>query len=71
VFVPETSPNSFPALPVREGERVLVWFARFDSSDDHAAAKGAITEALAPLAPLLERPDEMLRLAPTGRSELR
>ena len=28
-FVTEPSENTFPALPVREGENVLVWFAAF------------------------------------------
>ncbi|MEP6896186.1 MAG: NIPSNAP family protein, partial [Chloroflexota bacterium] len=32
-FVTEDSPNSFPALPVREGENVFVWFAGFQSLD--------------------------------------
>jgi hypothetical protein len=29
-FVAEQSENTFPALPVREGENVFVWFARFN-----------------------------------------
>jgi NIPSNAP len=29
-FVTEHSGNTFPALPVREGENVFVWFARFN-----------------------------------------
>jgi hypothetical protein len=29
-FVTEDSENTFPALPVREGEKVFVWFARFN-----------------------------------------
>lgn len=28
-FVTEASPNTFPALPVREGENVFVWFAAY------------------------------------------
>src|SRR5437879_13653577 len=28
-LVTEQSENTFPALPVREGENVFVWFARF------------------------------------------
>jgi hypothetical protein len=28
-YVTEPSENNFPALPVREGENVFVWFARF------------------------------------------
>src|SRR5947209_641204 len=30
-FVTENSANNFPALPVREGEHVFVWFSRFPS----------------------------------------
>src|SRR5205823_6411868 len=31
-FVTEHSENTFPALPVREGENVFVWFARFNDA---------------------------------------
>ena len=40
-FVTETHPNSFPALPVREGANVFVWFSVFADEMDyerHAAA---------------------------------
>ena len=30
-FLTESSPNNFPALPVREGENVFVWFSTFSS----------------------------------------
>jgi len=53
-------PNSFPRLPVREGEQVLVWFAVFA---DPAAADAV--HALVP-EPALQR----LRLEPTARSRL-
>jgi hypothetical protein len=69
-FVPETAANNF-RLPVREGEKVLVWFARFDSEADHAVKRDAIAEAAAPLRSSLEREPETLRLAPTQRSQLR
>lgn len=69
-FVPETAPNNFPRLPVREGERVLVWFARFDSEADHAALKQAMADAAAPLASMLSREPELLRLKPTRRSQI-
>jgi hypothetical protein len=61
-FVTEYAENTFPALPVREGEHVLVGFTRFptqESLDDH----------LSRLKPA-ER-SEHLRLAPTARSALR
>ena len=69
-FVPETVPNNFPRLPVREGERVLVWFARFDSEADHAALKQGMADAAAPLASMLSREPETLRLKPTLRSRI-
>lgn len=70
-FVPERSPNNFPRLPVREGERVLVWFAAFSSAADHAAQRAVIADALSPLAPFLRGKPEVLRLEPTARSQLR
>ncbi len=75
-FVTETSANTFPRLPVREGERVFVWFARFD----HAAALAAWEarrESLpdwrrddTALRTMLAGPPTLLRLAPTARSRL-
>jgi quinol monooxygenase YgiN len=70
-FVPETSANNFPRLPVREGEEVLVWFAAFSSAADHAAQRAVIADALSPLAPFLRSEPEVLRLEPTARSQLR
>jgi hypothetical protein len=69
-FVPETAPNSFPRLPVREGERMLVWFARFDSEADHAAHRRALADAAALLGSMLSREPEVLRLKPTKRSRI-
>jgi hypothetical protein len=77
-YVTEAGANTFPRLPVREGERVLVWLARFDdiaALDAHLCAlrsDAAWREALA--AAMLEeltQPPELLRLVPTARSELR
>lgn len=70
-FVPETGQNNFPRLPVREGEHVLVWFARFDSELDHARHTGALAKATEALRPSLEGNPEVLRLRPTARSQLR
>jgi hypothetical protein len=70
-FVPEKAANNYPRLPVREGERVLVWFARYDSEADRAGHAKAVTSAESALAPLLARSPEVLRLQPTDRSELR
>jgi hypothetical protein len=58
-------------LPVREGEHVLVWFTRFSSAEDYAAKRAVIVKAAEPLAPYLAKAPEILRLAPTSRSELR
>ena len=74
-LVTEHSKNTFPKLPVREGENVFVWFARF--ADEAAYDKHV--EALAisgndgvadKLAARLSTKPEVLRLAPTSRSLL-
>jgi hypothetical protein len=70
-FVPETSANNFPRLPVREHEQVLVWFTRFGSEADHAARKSQLAAAAQPLSPLVTRAPDVLRLAPTSRSLIR
>lgn len=76
-FVSEQSENTFPALPVREGENVFVWFARFSDSgacDSYLAAlarsqlwREKIAEELARR---LKGTPEILKLSPTGRSLL-
>jgi quinol monooxygenase YgiN/uncharacterized C2H2 Zn-finger protein len=76
-FVTEDSPNTFPALPVREGENVFVWFAGFQ---DQAAYERHITvlarsklwkeEISKSLKRRLKRKPELLRLTPTARSRL-
>jgi NIPSNAP len=71
-FVTEPSTNNFPRLPVREGERVLVWFAGFADRaalDRAGSTAGGLAERLAgrQAAPRLPR---LLRLAPTARSLL-
>lgn len=70
-FAPETSPNNFPRLPVREGEDVLVWFTQFGDDRERAAHEAAIATATAALNRWLARPPEVLRLSPTSRSRLR
>lgn len=73
----EPAQNTFPALPVREGENVFVVLNRF--SDEAAyerhvgerAASEHCHEAAAELAKLLSQPVETLRLVPTRRSRLR
>ena len=76
-FASEHSENTFPALPVREGENVFVWFSRFNdpvSYELHLAAlarsqrwRGEISEELARR---LKRTPEILKLSPTARSLL-
>lgn len=70
-FTTETASNNYPRLPVREGERVLVWFARFHDDADYEAKRGGIESAVAGLGSLLAKEPEVLRLEPTDRSELR
>jgi quinol monooxygenase YgiN len=76
-FVTESSPNTFPALPVREGEPVFVFFSTFR---DGAAYEQYLAElGRSPrwngdtgkaLSGRLERSPEILRLSPTARSLL-
>ncbi|HYW13581.1 MAG TPA: hypothetical protein VE871_16590, partial [Longimicrobium sp.] len=73
----ETEPgeNTFPRLPVREGEHVFVWLARYPDADAHERAVAALAHDLPwmlEVQPALERrliaPAEILRLSPTARS---
>jgi hypothetical protein len=74
-YVTEASANTFPRLPVREGEHVFVWFAAF--ADDtgyaqHLARLDATPAWRGEIAPLWARGltgrPEVIRLAPTARS---
>ena len=76
-FVTEDSPNTYPRLPVREGEHVFVWFAGFGSQgayQRHSAnlARSDIwnQDISKYLKRRLIRKPEILRLAPTPRSRL-
>lgn len=78
VYVTESAQNTFPRLPVREGEPVLVWFARFADVDAHHRYESALladglwnTAVAQALLDGLRQPPQRLRLAPTPRSELR
>jgi len=64
-FVTEPSENTFPSLPVREGENVFVWFAGFTDRDAIECADGHADDA-----PGLTRPPHVVRLEPTSRSLL-
>ena len=76
-FVSENSVNTFPALPVREGEHVFVWFSSFQdqAAYEHytkglqrsVGSHGKISEMLARR---LTKSPEVLKLSPTARSQL-
>jgi hypothetical protein len=77
-FVTEHSKNTFPALPVREGENVFVWFARFNDPatyELHVAAlarsPGWRDEISKELERRLKQAPEIVKLSPTARSLLR
>ncbi|MFJ4844062.1 MULTISPECIES: NIPSNAP family protein [unclassified Streptomyces] len=55
----EHAENGFPALPVRTGEDVVVWFSAHADADAHRAAPSAPLPAGA-----LRRPFQELRLVP-------
>ncbi len=69
VLVTETSTNTFPRLPVREGETVLVWVSM---AADQATADAALSAARADpaLTDLFDDPLQIMRLQPTARSRL-
>jgi hypothetical protein len=76
-FVPEGAPNNFPRLPVRQGEKLFVWFSRAADQADHDRRLAALratsdwTSVAAVLEDFEERPAQVLRLSPTRRSRLR
>lgn len=72
-YCTEDSPNSFPRLPVREAEHVLLVLALFDDVPALQAFTSAgawAREMASHLAPWLARPAEIHRLQPTARSAL-
>lgn len=76
-YVTEGSANTYPRLPVREGEQVLVWFARFDDVDAHHRYEAALlgdgewrTAVAQALLHGLRQPPQRMRLGATARSEL-
>lgn len=78
VYVTEGSANTYPRLPVREGEQALVWFARFADADAHHRYEAALlvdgewrSGVAQSLLHGLKQPPQRLRLTPTQRSELR
>ncbi|MGN9781997.1 NIPSNAP family protein [Nonomuraea sp. ZG12] len=64
-FESEHAVNTYPALPVRTGEEVFVWFARFEQARDERVVEVPALEKY------LTAPPRRLRLAPAARSALR
>jgi hypothetical protein len=75
-FVLERAANTFPRLPVREGEHVFVWFSRFptlDAYDRFTLALGALPAWRDSIDVELSsriREPQTLRLTPSARSLL-
>jgi quinol monooxygenase YgiN len=73
----EYAPNTFARLPVREGEHVFAWFARYDTLAAWTASREALVaqprwrDIAVRLAHRLQGPPQVLRLSPTPRSRLR
>lgn len=71
-YVTETTPNNFPRLPVRQNEKVFVWFTRAKDTSDYEKALAKLDARLiSELKAHQERQAQVLRLAPTSRSLLR
>jgi len=78
VMASEHSRNTWPRLPVREGENVFVWLSRFSHVGDYAIYTGRLEQSdtwrnavASKLDTFLWRPVETSRLTPTARSGLR
>jgi hypothetical protein len=77
-FVTDHSVNTFPRLPVREGENVFVWFSAFRDQaayDDYLTAvlnsMDSQTQVWDEFAHRIKTKPEVLKLSPTARSRLR
>jgi hypothetical protein len=77
-YVTSTQANNFPRLPIRVGEQIYVWVARFAGPEDYAAYQSKLNADKAWMQTLwpsarehLARDPEILRLTPTPRSRLR
>jgi hypothetical protein len=73
----ESSPNTFPRLPVREGENVFIWVAAFASPEsyrknlDKLERSRSWRETIAPgLQQRMNLPPQILQLTPAPRSLL-
>jgi quinol monooxygenase YgiN len=73
-YATEHSENTFPGLPVREGEDFFIWMSMFEDEADHARSVSAFESssvwraASETLAAHLAEDEEVLRLHPTARS---
>jgi quinol monooxygenase YgiN len=74
----EPAENNYPALPVRTGENVFLWFARFRDPEQYRSHLEQLgrskpwTESVRPdLLRRLKTEPQRLRLTPTARSRLR
>ncbi|GAA0703742.1 NIPSNAP family protein [Dokdonella soli] len=77
-FETETAENTFPRLPVRAGEHVFIWFAKFPSDAAWREAEARLAalpqwkaHVLPDLTKRLKSPPERLVLEPAARSLLR
>lgn len=70
-FIEEASENTFPALPVRTGEHVLVWIQQVSENRSLEAQLRASSDIARELLPTLIAAPVRLRLQPTPRSRLR
>lgn len=77
-YVSEKAENTFPRLPVRQGEKVFVWFTRASGAEAYRREISELTssarwqsEFASSLADFEERPAQVLVLTPTPRSALR
>jgi hypothetical protein len=72
-LVTEPAENNFPALPVREGENVLVWFAGFPHGASKANLGDEVRAKIIDVAgrwPGVAEEPQILKLEPTRRSRL-
>lgn len=73
----ENSPNTFPALPVREGEQVFVWIIHFRDQIPQQRELQKLLSFDDPsdiasmgFSSFMKQPPEILRLSPTERSKM-
>lgn len=75
-LVSEPAQNTFPRLPVREGESVVAWFSQFRDRDAYDRTRAALQaspgwrRAEGALLRAAPRGPDVLLLAPTARSRL-